>query len=251
MKLYDAIERNEVDLYWHGKISTTWYLLRKKQFVGQYNISLVVSIGKDFCVYSFLPWFSKCVLISDCGCTVYCVRRWGYIDEQGKVPSSWSYNLPSWDKLSKKISKHKHSPADNSKSFGESKQGRNTAEEVDFTHWPNREGFSEAVTSQLIPEHGNVKLRKEAERLSPTLLAGIAVGRLVEVSGRMWQRMGKRRHLHCNLHIIHVHVHIMLVAEESMNSMCNCKRQKIKVIHISGKHLKNAEMNKRYKENAT
>lgn len=107
------------------------------------------------------------------------------------------------------------------------------------------------MTSQLIPEHGNVKLRKEAERLSPTLLAGIAVGRLVEVSGRMWQRMGKRRHLYCNLHIIHVHVHIMLVAEESMNSMCSCKRQKIKVIHISGKHLKNAEMNKRYKKNVT
>ncbi|KAB0364559.1 hypothetical protein FD754_008715, partial [Muntiacus muntjak] len=30
----------------------------------------------------------KCLLTSDCGCTIYCLRRWGYTDEQGKEPGA-------------------------------------------------------------------------------------------------------------------------------------------------------------------
>lgn len=56
MKSYDATERNEVDLYLlAGKDFHNTVLTEEKQLVGQYSISLVVSIGKDFYVYSFIP----------------------------------------------------------------------------------------------------------------------------------------------------------------------------------------------------
>lgn len=48
--------KEEADLYLlAGKDFHNTVLTEEKQLVGQYSISLVVSIGKDFYVYSFIP----------------------------------------------------------------------------------------------------------------------------------------------------------------------------------------------------